>query len=436
MMVCLLLMAVPFKSVDAQQLDTSRMQQDLRIAESILTELLFEGQSRTRFMGQRVSANYIPGYGVLFEVTPGNFFSEIRVGEMIEIEHENAQPTWTTARGATVDRQTSRERSEAYKNGAKTFLSDYADLLSQVPPDEVIAVIVKPQADQFSVLTTATIRTATVPSSGTATRHDDETKPVSFIMSVKRSNIQDLKSGRISEQQFNQYVHTSDIPGESSTELRIFERILSTGVETSGNSTFSLGRNLTSLVDERLGLIILGSIRSGSSNFVFQTVEGFPTTAVVSDSLPFVGRVVLGTRNINLDSNWDSLRVDIRNANQELVRAREEIDRSVVRINRELGGAVQIERLASNQKSPEELQNDLTSFESTIKNLLIDYGRTLTSIPSDQKIMLHLSMDRRAGNNLPTGIIFAVPKSVLESFDRRGISKEEAMNRIQITRLN
>lgn len=435
-MVCLLLLATPFRNVEAQQIDASRMQQDLRIAESILTELMFEGQTRTRFLEQRVSGNYIPGYGVLFEVTPGSMFAEIRIGEVYAAERQGTRPSGTSTGGVVVDRQVQTERTELFRKGARTFLADYADLLSQVPADEIVAVIVKPQPDQFAVLSTASVRAPSGQSSASGSTRERDSQSVSFITSAKRSDIRDFKSGRITAQQFDRSVTTSTINGESSSEYRIFERILGTGVETSGNPTFSLGRNLTSLKDDRLGLIIMGSVRSGSNNFVFQTIEGFPAVSVGPDSLPFSGRIVLGTRNINLESDWDSLRVEIRNANEELAKAREEINRSVVRINRELGGTVEIQRTGAAQRSPEELQEDLNKFESTLKNLLVDYGRTLTSIDSDKKIMLHLTLDRRSGTDLPSGIIFTVPKSVLESFDKRSISKEEALNRIQVTRMN
>lgn len=256
-------------------------------------------------------------------------------------------------------------------------------------------------------------------------------------MSAKRSDIRELQSGNISQAQFKDRVSTTDIQRESPTELRIFERILETGLSTDANPTFSLRSGLTSVNDVNSGLLILGSVRGGTANAVFYReveLDSLKEVALVHglDSLA-APRVSIRGNVVTLDRNLDTLTVDLRRANEQLERSRAELAR--VREIRAYTTGNGMEYFSGNvtrsDRSDEEIKQDLEAFIESTKDLLLDYGRTLESVKSDQSIMLHFNL-RTSNDALPDKLIFTVTKQVLENYDKRSISKEAAKAQISV----
>jgi hypothetical protein len=262
-----------------------------------------------------------------------------------------------------------------------------------------------------------------------------------FIMSAKRSDIAGFKAGNLSESQFKDRVSTTDIQQESPTELRIFERILETGLSSDSNPTFSLRSGLTSVNDANSGLLILGTIRGGSSNAVFfREIEIDSLKEVTELRVRGLDSLILPRASIRgnvviLDRNLDTLKVDLRRANEQLERSRAELAR--VRdfqvFNADGGVEFFPDNNSANKRTDEELLQDLEAFIESTKDLLIDYGRTLDTVKSGQSIMLHFNL-RTSNDALPDMLIFSVNKDVIENYDKRSISKEAAKERISVVR--
>lgn len=425
----------------------SRMQQDLRISQGILTELLkTENRTHRSFFsgGSDANSTYIPGYGVIFEVSTSNFIVEVAEIETIDVRgsedgEDEVRVTVNGSHNSENDSENERVNSlESQKAAVTSYFLDYASLIGQLKPDERISVIVRSgSAFQFVAPPSPPSRSSQASTVRGWTSASNQ--PTGFIMSVKGSDISAHKSGSLSESQFKSRITTTDIQRESSTDLRIFEKILETGLSSESNPTFSLSRGLTSISEENSGLLILGSIRGGNTGSVFfreVELDSLREVTVVRglDSLR-TPKVVLRGNTVTLGRSLDTLTVNLRRANEQLERSRAELARAreLQVFNTDgnfeyfLGGDSRPVR------SPEEMQSDLDTLIDSTKDLLLDYGRTLDTVKPGQSIVLHFSL-RTSNDALPNKLIFSVNKDVIENYDKRSISKEAAKAQISVVK--
>lgn len=445
-------------SPNALAQNESRMQQDLRISRGILSELL-QVQSQgeqfwVRSANSGIKSSHIPGYGVIFEVTATNFpfspemIESINVtGSGVSEQRDVEVRVRSTGQSATQPQVTDFEQKKAQ---VMSYFKDYADLLGQLPANERITVIVRPSFGHFySILSPTTASgtsfpgqvsaTSSSPGQVSATYTSNTQQPSGFIMSVKRSDVAAFKAGSIQESQFAQRVSTTDIQRESASEFRIFERILETGLSAEANPTFSIGRDMTSVYDTNSGLLVLGSIRGGNQRAVFYREVEIDSlrefTVVRGVDTTQTPRIILRGNSVTLDRSLDTVKVDLRRANEQLERARAELARVREFQISDIEGNLNIARFQSNEtaRSKEEMEADLETFIDTTKELLIDYGRTLDKVQAGQTIMLHLEL-RNASADFPGKLMFSVSKQTIDNFSKGTLSKEAAKNQISVTR--
>lgn len=438
-----------FQSLSGFAQNNDRMQQDLRISQGILSELLKSNTDNSRFVfrGQDsdVKSSYIPGYGVIFELSNSSFVFEAAEIETINIRGtENGEDEVHVTVNGSNSADNAKEQStalDAQKAKVMDYFKNYADLLGQLRSDEKITVIVR-RGSVFQFFAPPLPPTPPNPNrtaQSSTVQGWSSNQSSGFIMSAKRSDIAGFKAGNLTEVQFQDRVSTTDIQRESPTELRIFERILETGLSSDVNPTFSLRSGLTSVNDANSGLLILGSVRGGSSNAVFfREVELDSVREVVGiggiDSLK-TSRVVIRGNAVTLDRNLDTLTVGLRRANEQLERAREELARAREFQVYTMDGGVEFfpGNDSANKRTDEEMLLDLEAFIESTKDLLLDYGRTLNTVKSGQSIMLHFNL-RTSSDALPDKLIFSVNKDVIENYDKRSISKEVAREQISVVK--
>ena len=66
-----------------------------------------------------------------------------------------------------------------------------------------------------------------------------------------------------------------------------------------------------------------------------------------------------------------------------------------------------------------------------LKETIVDYGRTLKSVSSEEYILVSVSISN-SRDSLPEGIDLQVKKSVLQSIDSGQMSREQAMEQITV----
>lgn len=97
--------------------------------------------------------------------------------------------------------------------------------------------------------------------------------------------------------------------------------------------------------------------------------------------------------------------------------------------------ALDEEAAAIEERQEEYKENVLSSFDelkTSVAEYLVDYGRTLSSVSSDQFILTSVNVSTGI-DEIPDRVDFQIKKSVLEEYDRGRISREEAINSVSIT---
>jgi hypothetical protein len=76
------------------------------------------------------------------------------------------------------------------------------------------------------------------------------------------------------------------------------------------------------------------------------------------------------------------------------------------------------------------------TFESDIKNFIIDYGRTIRSLGDNELLMLKIKMTKCEGCSIPKSIDVSVKGSVLTQYDQQKINREKALASIEVKKNN
>jgi hypothetical protein len=84
-------------------------------------------------------------------------------------------------------------------------------------------------------------------------------------------------------------------------------------------------------------------------------------------------------------------------------------------------------------RSKEELAAAYANLEAQLKSVILDYGRTLGSLKAGETLMVRIDSDR-APEGLPKSMTFTVSKSVLNDYDRRTLTKEQASAKIVVVK--
>jgi hypothetical protein len=451
----IILIGVYITDINAQRVDMERMNQDLRISERILDELLQSNQRETVFFptSSRMNSLYIPGFGVIFDVNPPLFLDPARIAtinirgaegdsderniDIVETDGTQTRVSATGVASSTRNVQRSAESINQTKDAIRNFLGSYADIIGQLPASETITVMVR-QSTSFAFRSATPQTQSGTSASAVSVSRAAESK--GYTLSVRRSDIADYKAQRINQQEFYNRIRETQITDESQPDFQIFEKILETGLSGDQNKSFSLNRGLSRIYDEQLGLVILGSIRnpSGSGVLGIRSAVDMQMPDFSEFEFDFNIDIKDSTQGnfyrFQMEESPDSTRRrlqrlerDLKMSEEEIRRGAEEIRRTAVELRRALVGE------SRETRSKEEVMADFEAFETEAKNLLINYGRTLNSLKSDQVVILSLSQ-RRDIQGIPSRLVLSVKKSTLDAYDRRSITKEAALAQITVIR--
>jgi hypothetical protein len=66
---------------------------------------------------------------------------------------------------------------------------------------------------------------------------------------------------------------------------------------------------------------------------------------------------------------------------------------------------------------------------------VIDYGRTIRSVPEGEKLLLKVKLTKCEGCKIPKSLELSVPMATLRQFDQQKLSREKAVAAIEIKEL-
>lgn len=278
----------------------------------------------------------------------------------------------------------------------QTYLNDYGDLITGIGPDESISV--------------------TYSSRASATK---------TLVSVKKRDVADRRSGKITEAVFKSRIRTQRV--EASPDAEIFAKVVETAVNADTSRTFSL-RNATASSLPGFGLLVSGNLAGGLAAgapvaFTFTTEGGAEFGELAPAMAPEMIESIEVLRRDSSNTNAE-VRVTVDAARQRVEGLREEVTMLRNNLNRIEGRRA---------RSQEELVAAYTALEAQLKSVILDYGRTLGSLKAGETLMVRIDSDR-APEGLPKSITFTVPKSVLNDYDRRALTKEQASAKIVVSK--
>ncbi len=377
--------ALAFTSVQAQNFDTNRMNRDLRILENVLGEFFKTGALRSAsgnlFIdsdnNRGVKGTYLPDFGVIFMVPRPNNFGRIviRDGNIDADEKNKLNEVFSFYYGDGDESEGNEITEENIEARIKEFLRDYAATIGQLKDDEKVMVIYGASSNSQRNMA------FTIASTKIQTKKDpiDEIPIISVVADKK--DIEDYRSGKLSESAFNNKVSLSKTEKKEYLDLKVLSNIFETALEEGKGYEFHITTRgaLSYLYMENFGALYTINVHLGHNRGEErEVIFGYPT----------------GTSNIDIDK--------IREEQRE-----REVERS------------------------EAVAKEYDQLLSKMREFIVDYARTLSTVKSDQHLLVTLNINDRL-KDVPERVDFQIAKSVLEDLDKGKVNRSEAINKVTV----
>ena len=367
----------------AQSFDANRMNRDIKIMENIIGEMFktYSGTSSSRavyiadFAGgsRNVRGTYLPGYGIIFNVQTSFSFvlSQSSDGE------GSSNSFYYSYSTSSSDDDNVKVDEESVKDRITEFLKDYASTIGQLKPTENVMVIYGSNSrHSFPSLVYTS-------SNGKIDRKETEKLPV-ISGSVTKKDLDDYRSGKINESAFANKVQTASTTDKEYLDLKVMSNIFETALKEQGDESFRLSGNVNYLMLDNFGAIFNLDASYRTNNRLFGNVTGITVTGAY-----------------------------IRSSSRDAPDAKEDLEKEEIEYLRKVASAY-------------------NNLKTNIKEYLVDYGRTVSSVKPDQYILTTVNVRGRY-NDIPERIDFQLKKSVLDQLDRGQISREKALEQVVVT---
>lgn len=373
------------QAVSAQQanIDNNRMDRDINIMKNVLGEM-FKTQLQTGDKSIRmvsgshfyfngdgdISGTYLPGYGVIFTI-PGN------QPMMASFSSDDHQFSYSFAYGDDKDGENISE--ESITNRISEFLREYGSTIGQLSGSDNVMVIYNAGNSGPKI----------------ALLNADENKkqtPIPTISVVaKESDLQAFRKGRISDDAFNNRLRISKVTADQKEhrDLKIMANILETAYKNTDEESFSIMGSVDYLKLDNFGALFSFDARYSNGDMFFGKI------APSSDSEAKVFQI-FAERKARQGKN---------DKNQDL-----------------------------DKEEAERKQKNILAYKDFVKQLkeyLVDYGRTLKSVDSNQRILVSVNFSSRY-EEVPERIDMQIQKSVLEALDQGKMSRDQAIGKVQL----
>lgn len=381
----------------AQDFDTNRMNRDIKIMESILNEL-FKIEAKTTntasgsnsglevrrisgnfafssFSGSsnQVSGNYIPGYGIIFKVP---YLLSRNISSISVVKNE-AEPSITFYYDSDENSADNQVSEETVIKRITDFLKDYAPTIGQLKDGEHIAIVYGKRSENLPHLRVFNL-------SGESNDEEEIEQIPVITVSAKAEDLRALKNGSLSSDNFEDRLMISkeDKEEKQRLDLEVMGNVLKTAFEEGEGDAFHL-INTNSLSYVR--------IDGFGVHYTLDMHRGHGLQAFTFGSIRSFGA-----------------------ANSE------EAEESAKKIQE------------AREKREATLKTEYQSLKDQMKQYLVDYGRTLSSLASQQFLIVTTNISDHQ-DIVPAQVNFRLKKSILEQLDRGQISRDEAINAVTIT---
>lgn len=390
------LLSIPFttKTSFSQTIDANRMNRDINIMENILSEL-FKAQISSSeegavvingqggyFRGNSTRGTYLPGFGVIFMVSnPGR--------NMYQISSGSGSSTFSFYYNSEEEEGDLEIDQESITKRIEEFLRDYSSTIGQLKNDEKVMVIhgSKSNTNSFFVRYPAT--------HGQASSDKKEALPV-ISVSAKVSDLSDYRAGKLSADNFNKRLAVATSEDKEYLDLKVMGNIFETALKEQEKESFRLSGTVDYMMLDNFGALFSLHVRYNE----------FPRAAsILWDEVGRLRSRIGSTERVVVEEARNNERKDPPNS-QDFEERKKEME--------------------------ENIATAYTNLVSNIKEYIVDYGRTLSSLSGDQFLLLSININGRY-ENVPGRLDIQVKKSVLEQLDKGSISREQAIQRVVVT---
>lgn len=421
----------------AQDIDNTRMDRDLRIMENILVELFVPKAAPSIAPIDRVDGQYLPGYGVYFTIPARVNIRAMNVrrlgndGDEVRIQVD-------------PDRATDLIPEAEVRALATEFLKNYAPTISQLQPDDKITVIYGVKANRYAPGSTivrglqGSIQNTDTRFTWDRERQSEQPDQKIVTVTATKKNLDDFRTGRMNDSRFESAlaVSVSDI-NDRKQDLDLFKTILVSAHRQQEEAEFRMS-GPEYIYFDHLGVIFQSTL-SITPNLMFASVTGMSAEerffrggsnrSELEASFYDGGmlmRSLAGTANLP-DSVVATLVRPTLRAHRDSTLNSQQVAEMVQRFRSE---AAQRENERREAIEALDLPKALNTSISTLKEVLIDYGRTLSSVNSDQHILISLNVVARNVDGIPSRVDLQIKKSDLEEMERGRITRDQALSRI------
>lgn len=377
----------------AQDADNTRMKRDIEVAENILSTLL---NQESNYYGNSVEGTYIEGHGALFTINSGSFISVNGYNKAIVLSTDASQNGVyqlgeTTGKSVNIDSLNTALQARI-KDVMKTFITDYAQLLSQLKPTEKI-LIRYTRGNRYGDVKVfgLTSRLAAVDAQTTVNKDKNKTAPDKTLKElsaeIMKASVDDYRSGKLTKAQLEQKIKYSEqnVTDKKETDLELLSSIFHRLYQDDLSETFRL-----------------------YSDPSYEKIEGLGVIFTMNFGGRFFGRAAysysFSTRAG--DRVWSSS----PSQNKKKSDKEEEDD-------------------SDWQKKIEESYPD---FLETFKQNMIEYGRTVHTLNADELLIFKLDLMNCDDCDIPAAVELSVKNSVLEDYDKNKISIDQAVEKITV----
>ncbi len=398
----------------AQNVHLDRTNRDIRIMENILTELFripIEDESNVieniifnDFPDRGVKGTYYEGYGVIFMIPSKDTF----MNRTVEIDDEKDLSKRSLDEHEVKDRITE-------------FFITYASTISQLKDNERIMVVYGTLGSKRLNHSKLTIVVRGNNVDNKKNKHLPVITASSTMKNIRSFNkTTDLKKAR-------KQINFSTITDIKLKDLKIMGNIFDTVLDNDTDNQFHIRGNVKHLMIEDFGAILRFNTRFRADRNQLVSFGDFNDT-FLTDNVRIMNKSVKIMENkakkmeakIQLMLNPEDS-VIIFNDFFDSDKLTQELDslRDIIEEKKE--------------KSQMIMQQAYEDLKLNIIETLVDYGRTLKSVQSDQLVITSVHIHSRRENSIPNRVDFIVKKSVLEDLGKGKISRKKAMRSIVIT---
>lgn len=388
------------------KIDDQRMQQDIEVAENILSTLVRQQFNKRNFFPMEVSGSYMAGYGVTFRMPRGGAFNMFLYKSMDEPntvinaptpdgfsttysysfsntereEDEKAREKDGQAKEKTKDkreREVIRQQqqirtpkgrkiisdssmataNQRFLDVAKSFLADYGDVLSQLRPEE--RIVVTNRGEEFGQDFNFRWPGA-------------ESRRSLISVAAKRDDIAQLKQGKITRDQFM-------------SRLKI--------VNTEASEKLDPDLEVLSSMFSRLYREDLSKTYYSQGEVTYERLKDF--------GVIYYMRVYSSIQGD--DERWAMPTIAMSNV-----------------------------PTPERDKKVKELY---PKFENELKENLIEYGRTLRSLNDNEQLVFNVKLTKCTGCGIPTSLELSVNSLVLKDYSSGKATKEASIAKVNVKKV-